>query len=321
MSSDLVIRRMEPGDGAAVQALMSAALGGDRSLDFFEWKHRANPFGESPAWLAMAGDRLAAFRTFLRWEFETPEGVVRAVRAVDTATHPDFQGKGLFTALTTRGLQELAPEGVRFVFNTPNAQSRPGYLKMGWQVVGRLPAGVLPRSLASLPRILSARAPAERASEPVEAGDPADQLLVDEPALVRLLASLPPTDGLATHRTVRYLRWRYGFGPLSYRAMLVRSAVEEGMILFRVRRRGGARELVVAELLLPRRSTHEARRIIHRALRATRADYALGLRTERGSGLFPLPWVGPPLTWRPLAPAGQPPLAAWKLSLGDIELF
>jgi hypothetical protein len=192
---------------------------------------------------------------------------------------------------------------------------------MGWQVVGRLPAGVLPRSLFSLARILSARAPAERASEPVDAGEPADRLLANEAAVGRLLASLSGKDGLATRRTVAYLRWRYGFGPLSYRALLVDFAVEEGMILFRVRRRGAARELVVAELLLPPRSDRLAYRSVRRALAATRADYALGLRTERGSGLLPLPLVGPLLTWRPVSSAASHPLAAWKLSLGDIELF
>ncbi len=68
--------------------------------------------------------------------------VLRAVRAVDTATDPDYQGQGLFTALTMHGLDEVRADGVDFVFNTPNDQSRPGYLKMGWQTVGELPVAV-----------------------------------------------------------------------------------------------------------------------------------------------------------------------------------
>ena len=73
----------------------------------------------------------------MRWEFQRGDEVFRCVRAVDTATHPDYQGRGLFTRLTKAALPELVADGVKFVFNTPNDQSRPGYLKMGWQAVGR----------------------------------------------------------------------------------------------------------------------------------------------------------------------------------------
>jgi len=77
---------------------------------------------------------------FLRWMFLRPEGgVATAVRAVDTATLPAAQGRGVFTRLTTTAVDELREQGVDFVFNTPNDRSRPGYLKMGWQVVGRVP--------------------------------------------------------------------------------------------------------------------------------------------------------------------------------------
>ncbi len=41
---------------------------------------------------------MIGFRTFLRWEFEDAGRVVRAVRAVDTATHPDHRGRGIFRA-------------------------------------------------------------------------------------------------------------------------------------------------------------------------------------------------------------------------------
>ena len=48
----------------------------------------------------------------------------------------------MFTKLTMHGLAAMQADGVDFVFNTPNSQSRPGYLKMGWREVGRLPAAV-----------------------------------------------------------------------------------------------------------------------------------------------------------------------------------
>src|SRR5690606_25693858 len=131
---------MRSDDEGAVLGLIEAALGrrpDPRNAAFFAWKHRENAFGASPAWVAVDGDRVVGFRTLMRWEFDTPEGPVRAVRAVDTATHPDHQGRGIFSALTRRAVEELQNDGVGFVFNTPNDKSRPGYLKMGWREVGR----------------------------------------------------------------------------------------------------------------------------------------------------------------------------------------
>ena len=121
------------------------------------------------------------------------------MRAVDTATHPEYQGRGIFTRLTHAALDELEREGVAFVFNTPNDQSRPGYLKMGWDVVGRLPVLVRPRSVRRALRMLRARTPAGRWSEPTAAGDPAADVLVDHDAVAALLASRPPTATLRTH--------------------------------------------------------------------------------------------------------------------------
>ena len=143
---ELALRAAAPEDRPAILALLAASLGwnSDERLErFFEWKHEQNPFGRSPRLVAVDGDRMVGFRTFLRWEFVDARGeVLRAVRAVDTATDPQYQGRGIFRSLTLRAVEELAADGVAFVFNTPNARSRPGYLTMGWQEVGPLTTSI-----------------------------------------------------------------------------------------------------------------------------------------------------------------------------------
>src|ERR1700674_4101384 len=97
---ELQIREYRDADEAAVLELLQASLGWVPDTQygrFFAWKHRQNPFGRSPAWVAVDGERIAGFRIFLRWEFTRGGDVVRAVRAVDTATHPDYQGRGVFS--------------------------------------------------------------------------------------------------------------------------------------------------------------------------------------------------------------------------------
>ena len=108
----------------------------DPNEAFFRWKHLDNPAGSSPMWVASTGDRLVGLPDLpaVALRRGRRRAAAHAVRAVDTATHPDFQGRGIFSRLTLGALDELRDEGVDFVFNTPNDQSRPGYLKMGWQV-------------------------------------------------------------------------------------------------------------------------------------------------------------------------------------------
>ena len=323
----LEIRRFHTEDDMdAVLALLEASLdwlADEHYRSFFSWKHWASPFGSSPAWVALDGNRVVGFRTFLRWEFERPGGSARAVRAVDTATHPDYQGRGIFSRLTRHALSEMEEEGVDFVFNTPNAQSLPGYLKMGWETVGRLPVSgrLRPRSLG---RILRARVPADLWSEPTDAGLRAGDALVDRTAVERLLASQRPPVGLRTRRTAPYLLWRYsGFEPLGYRAVTLAGGVEEGIALFRLRRRGTALEAAVSDVLATGGDARIAGSLLQAVDRRSRADHVVYMG---GTGVWrarflPLPRQGPILTWRGLREARCPPLSTWQLTIGDVELF
>ncbi|HXK17608.1 MAG TPA: GNAT family N-acetyltransferase, partial [Polyangiaceae bacterium] len=158
-ASPYQIRPGSDADIPAVIELMRLALGEGkipRTREFWTWKHRNNPFGSSPMWLATQGDAVIGVRLFMRWRWQFAGGrdSLQAVRAVDTATHPDWQGKGIFKRLTLGLVDDMTRAGTAFVFNTPNQQSRPGYLKMGWQQVGRVSLWIKPsrplRALLSL---------------------------------------------------------------------------------------------------------------------------------------------------------------------------
>jgi GNAT superfamily N-acetyltransferase len=323
----IVARPATDEERPAVLELLRASLGWDLEsglAEYFAWKHLENPFGRSPAWVALDGDRIVGFRTFLRWEFETPGGTVqRAVRAVDTATHPDFQGRGIFRLLTLAAVDAMTADDVQFVFNTPNDQSRPGYLKMGWHQVGRPATSVRVSSPRGLVRMLASRVPADRWPLPGGAGAPALEVLRD-PRVAALLGPLPRPSGLRTRRSRAYLEWRYGFQPLGYRAVSASRDPAEGIAVFRVRRRGRASEAALCEMLVPSGAAATARHLARTVARSPGVDYVvrLGAASPIG-GFLPLPGQGPILTWRALATAAEtpPPLAGWDLALGDVELL
>lgn len=327
--TDITIRRATPDDRDVILKVAGTALGWEEGRPheaFFRWKHIDNPFGRSPMWLAIdeKTGEAAGFRTFMRWRWRRPDGsTARAVRAVDTATLPAYQGQGIFTRLTTNALDDLRDDGVDFVFNTPNDRSRPGYLKMGWQEVGRVPIAVRPTSLAALARIARSRVPADKWSRPTGAGDPAADVLAD-PGLDDLLERLPPADGYRTDHDRQTLMWRYGFGPLHYRAITLGDSVRDGVAIFRLRDRGDATEVTVTDVLAPTDVPRARRRLLAAVRRAAGGDYLIQVRPAADAlsdGFLPLPGQGPILTWREVREPTKPPLSDWDLRLGDIELF
>jgi GNAT superfamily N-acetyltransferase len=326
VAPDAMVRPFAATDRASLLGLLAASLGwsaDDRHAAYFAWKHEQNPFGASPAWVAVDRDGgLLGFRAFLRWEFMRGPVVVHAVRAVDTATRPDVQRRGVFSRLTMTAVQALTRDGVEFVFNTPNPRSLSGYIRMGWQRVGRLPVSVRPASVSRLARVAQARGPAEKWSLPTEAGMAAGDAFVDREPVERLLGAVEHRLALQTRRSVEYLRWRYGFPDLRYRVLTEGPTVEDGMVIFRLRRRGRALEAVICDVLLPGGDAALGGQLCKRVLAGTGADYAI--RSDRyvsGRGFLPLPGQGPLLTWRALTDPAMPPRRVWDLGLGDVELF
>jgi GNAT superfamily N-acetyltransferase len=327
--SPLTIRPYAPADEQPVLELLQASLGwvpDEQYAAFFAWKHYENSFGRSFAWVASDEDRIVGFRTFLRWEFVRDGDLLLAVRAVDTATHPQYQGRGIFSQLTLHGIEEVRAQGVSFVFNTPNDKSRPGYLKMGWEILGQLPVAMRPRSLMALPRLLAARVAADKWSTGTEVGIPAREVLEQTAVVEALLASQPaPAAGrIATRKTPDYLRWRYGFAPLGYRVLPLSGDLGEGFLVFRVRRRGGAVEAGVCELVVPGGDLRLGGRLVKQVLAQSGADYAAQMATDRKwtPGSYRMPGQGPMLAWRRVGAVGPvPSMTDFRLQLGDVELF
>jgi GNAT superfamily N-acetyltransferase len=341
---DVSVRPFAPEDLPAVLALLDASLGagpaGRRPPEFFRWKHLESPFGPSFMLVAEHGDRLVGLRAFMRWRFEAGDRSVFGARPVDTATHPDFQGMGIFTRLT-RELLDLVDGQVDLIFNTPNAKSGPGYLKLGWREVGRVPVAVRARRPLRLLGQLAAPARTAvpgggvrqtAAMPPVDAASAA-AVLERATEVRRLLGQGPGAPvGLHTPRDLAYLRWRYGAAPLlGYRGVVdERDGKLTGLAIFRVRPRGRLWESTVAEVL-DGGDPAVARRLLRRVAGAAPVDH-LTLHVPprsrlaaaaRRSGFLPSP-AGIRLMVNPRSPDIRPDptrLDAWTLSIGDLEVF
>lgn len=149
--------------------------------------------------------------------------------SLDTATHPDFTGRGLFTDLAQRAYDR---PGADLVFGFPNPSSAGiFYNRLGWHELGPFP--LLFKPLAGLVRAL---APAR-----MHAGDAADRAAA-------LFASKRPTGaepfdrfggwadeiwqamsaglGTAVVRDCEYLNWRFVDAPADYERFAAPEATE-----------------------------------------------------------------------------------------------
>lgn len=310
-----------------------------RDPAYWAWKHHMNPFGASPVLLAEAGGEIVGLRVFMRWQWRSGAKLLHAVRAVDTATHPRWQGRGIFTRLTQALVQRMREEGVHFIFNTPNAKSRPGYLKMGWSAVGRTDIWIRPIRVSRVARILLGRnRDDEKVVVPADLPGSASNLdaLCDDPRLPSLLEYTDRMRRLTTSLTPEYLRWRYRWIPgFTYRTSYELDRNGSAAAIYRFRKQRGLTELRICQLLVGsgRQSMRTAISVVRRLAKENGADYVSAMAApetpERKvlirAGFLPLPRFGPILTVRALTgPSSDVDVVArhnWRLSIGDLELF
>lgn len=333
----------------ALLALTQATLGNSGAVRkteaFWQWKHHANPFGQSFGLYTWDEEAQLAtgLRLLLRWQFCRVDGEpVRAVRAVDTATHPNYQRRGIFSTLTRQAIADLTAEGVDFIYNTPNQQSLPGYLKMGWQVVARWPLYIkLLRPWHMMAKRLWQQS--ESASHEFSHAFAPSILTWSQfierygaqlPALIKQAEAARCQVGLRTVRTMAYLDWRYGRHPHIQYGVYAESDANNNLMGFAVLRpnlRYGWCETVLTELFLLQAHVQFGRSFLQRMTRQLQSDYVIAHAAAQSieqqmlqrSGFLRAPRQGMIFTVRPLqasaAPGCEP--AHWDLTLGDLEIF
>jgi GNAT superfamily N-acetyltransferase len=309
----MYIRKATDRDDDQIIDILKLSLGemsSPKSLGIWKWKHGKNPFGSSEVLVAETEGALAGVRAMMPWIWQEGNKQYKAYRAVDTAVHPKHQGKGLFTKLTRQVLIDLEMEGATFIFNTPNQQSLPGYVKMGWKKWGRVPVHFYP-SLA------------------IKKTSSFDFELMDDFSSLndlcqhwnQLLSSLGK---LFTPKSQDYLEWRYKDNPI---IDYVIHAEKDIFIAGYIKKRKYFNELRICEWMAdPGLKCNK--KIFSAFVQKIKSHNKVDVITlsEANAWLFGLPGlnlpVGPVLTIKNLQSEVKiPGLGAWSPALGDLELM
>ena len=303
------IREAQHSDVSDIVDLLKVSLGEGlmpKSEAFWCWKHINNPFGKSPVLLAVDGGKLVGVRAFMRWEWKLGEKIFKAVRAVDTATHPDYQGKGIFKKLTLRLVEQSRKDGVDFIFNTPNKSSKPGYLKMGWSEYGRMAISIRP--IVSFGK---------------KGSDIESKFTIDNSSITAWLAQSEPhvyNEYLITNRSSSFFQWRYVDNP-NIRYYSFSDAKFTYMAIFRLKPGRFGMELRICDFLQTRafdRKSFGSQLVkVAKELAATFITWSGHLLHLSSLNLK----MGPVITVHPLSSNNSLSFESWKPTMGDLEVF
>lgn len=312
----MIIREATIKDLPAIVKVLKASLGEEQlklSEEVWRYKHLLNPFGESIVLLAEVTGEIAGVRAFMRWNWSKGDSTVSALRAVDTATHPKFQGRGIFKKLTLEAVEIAKNKGDHLIFNTPNDQSRPGYLKMGWKIVGNIMVGIKPTIF-----FLTGGSKKNYTVEIEGSEDDLAELCLQWNEHFR------KEEKLFTPKSLSFLKWRYQNNPLQQYEVIF----EKGVYLAGyVKLRKGLREFRISECIYdpgsaPNKVISTMIKKVGRKFKVHFISYApqlLSIFGKEGS-------YGPVLTLNSLNLSADEnnfysEIRNWNNSLGDLELF
>lgn len=109
------------------------------TFDFLNWQYNLNPNGKVIGYDAFYGNELAAHYVTIPVLFRFKGKAIKGLLSLNTATHPNHQGKKLFTKLAEKTYELGGKEGYQFVIGVANQNSTHGFItKLGFKLVSPL---------------------------------------------------------------------------------------------------------------------------------------------------------------------------------------
>lgn len=164
-----------------------------------------------------AASLAAIYAVFPAW-MKVGDRTVLGTQSLDTLTHADFRGRGLFTKLAGGLYERLETAGASLVYGFPNKNSAHGFFKrLGWQPLGPLPFLIRPLRTGYVLRKL--RVPdgvarfmdfpiATPRPRPLARGQALRTPEAIDEAFTELWTSFAAGIGVSVERSAAYLKWR-----------------------------------------------------------------------------------------------------------------
>ena len=121
--------------------------------DYLLWQYVCNPHGQAVISLAKSSldDKVVGQYIVIPMSVIANGQEVLGSVSLNTLTHSDFRGQGIFTVLAKDAYKKCAERGIDFTYGFPNQNSYPGFVKkLGFEDIGHVPLLIKPLKIKEL---------------------------------------------------------------------------------------------------------------------------------------------------------------------------
>ncbi len=115
------LRKYREGDELSIVDLLNTVFRKWRGLAYRKWWYKQNPAGSPIIWLAEHDNKIIG-NTYLTGSF-----------SCDAATHPEYQGKRVFSSVVNRCYQDAAENNIPLTYGLANINLGPPYKRYEWR--------------------------------------------------------------------------------------------------------------------------------------------------------------------------------------------
>ncbi len=332
------VREASVADIPAMNALFAEVFRMERPLAHDQWKYGENPFGPPLVVVAEDGNRVVGQYALWPTPLRLGATVYLGAQSLDTMTHPDYQGQGMFTRLASACYEAAAKRDVVAVYGFPNVASYPGFIKRlnfhhaldirGWtRLLAPAKHPRIPRAVAPLVSLVARMLPAPRdAALRIESAWPT------QVAIEALLQQWRAGKGLCrVERSAEWWQYRCGVNSgRSYQCVAAwRDSTLAGLAIWGSDPLSNYPRGLLAELVFDDQAT--GRGLVSAAIQAARAKGCAVLNTATNDpaviavlrscgffGLRPVPFIIRQLSSQTLGANVHDP-KAWRILGADLD--
>ncbi|MFC2034998.1 GNAT family N-acetyltransferase [Chloroflexota bacterium] len=139
MRDSWICRDYRDGDEYKILTLYKEVNEREMTLAHWKWKFTKNPFGQAVSKLMFDGNKLIGYYTVIPMTVQVTNNLVKAALSVNTMTHSDYRGHGIFAYLGEKAYVVCEQKGIKFVYGFPNSNIYQARIKkLEWKGFGKM---------------------------------------------------------------------------------------------------------------------------------------------------------------------------------------
>ncbi len=137
MDPEIQIRSFEEKDRENCLRLLAETFSGQSDADTFRWRFEKAPKGQPILLCAHHRNRLVSFNSWIPWKFLHRGQTFTGYQSGESATHPEFRGRGIFSEILREGEKKARDLNIDFLFGFPSRMSYGSFYRQGYYPIAQ----------------------------------------------------------------------------------------------------------------------------------------------------------------------------------------